>query len=178
MIMTFHTQQHDGAEYMKFFTIESISFKSSIMKNCLFILLFCFSIITSGKSQSSASSSFLNFTSFQSMTVYLDSTGKFELTLGWEKSTNKITIDAFGNRIILKDTVENKERVFVLGVKGKKYKAFETMDIVPYFACTDDNGKRCSIRLMLQDLDNLRKHPSYLYVDYADVTYVYQMFFL
>jgi hypothetical protein len=147
-----------------------------IMRHCLITTFFCIAFLTSGKSQSSNSSSFLNFTSYQRMVVYFDSTGKFEMTMGWEKSTDKITIDAFGNRIKLKNTSDAKERLFVLGVKGNKYKSSGIMYIIPFFQCSDDKETRCNIRLMLQDTDNVGKHPSYLYIDYSNVTYLYQLF--
>ena len=98
------------------------------------------------------------------------------MSLGWEKATEKIVIDSFGNRIKLKNVDGGKERLFVLGIKGTKYKSSGAMDIIPFYQCTDDKEKRCTVRLMLQDLGNITKQPSYLYIDYADVTYVYQLF--
>jgi hypothetical protein len=128
------------------------------------------------KSQSSERSSFLTFISYQKMSAYLDSSGKLEMTLGWEKSTDKIIIDAFGNRIKLKNVNDGKERLFVLGIKGEKYKSSGAIDIIPFYQCTDDKERRCTVRLMLQDSENITKHPSYLYIDYADITHVYQLF--
>lgn len=110
------------------------------------------------------------------MVAYYDSLGKLEMTLGWEKSTDNITIDAFGNRIMIKNETDGKEKSFVLGIRGKKYKSSGTMDIIPFYQCTDNKEKRCAIRLMLQDGENVAKHPSYLYIDYAGITQVYQLF--
>ena len=75
------------------------------------------------------------------MVVYLDSLGKVEMTMGWEKSIDKITLDIFGNRIKLRNSKDNKDRIFVLGTKGKKYRTAGPLNIVPFSQCTDDKEK-------------------------------------
>lgn len=143
----------------------------------LLLTFFLFSNHSAKSQKTDIESYFLKFMSFQKMSVSLDSMGKVFLSLGWEKDNNKVTIDAFGNKItIIKDgSLENK--VYKLGIKGITYQdKITSLTFIPFFQCVDPDGKKCNIRISLLEENRINIGASYLFIDYKDATEIFQIF--
>jgi hypothetical protein len=114
------------------------------------------------------------FTSRQMMEVYVDSIGKFELSTGWQKKVHIIIVDFKDNIIKIASTSSIID--FTNLEKKYAYKADTSITMI-YYTALDKDGKRCNIRMRLQKKrEDLFNHASYLYVDYSNVTFAYQMF--
>lgn len=145
------------------------------LKAILLLSFFFLAKASIAKSQLGGDSAFLHFSVIEKMSIYLDSLGKFEMTECWEVSNEKITLDIYGNRFKIEGAKSNS-RTYILGIKGKKYGSSGFLKIIPFYECTDYLENRCNIRLMLQSANDLNKAPSYLYIDYKNMSQVYKIY--
>ena len=123
-------------------------------------------------------SAYLKFICTQHIYVFLDSVGMYQLSNCWEKDNSIMVLDAYGNRI--KIYKEGKTEILTLGTKTRKYKDIinEHSYVHNWDYCTDNDGKKCSIRIIFPPDKDFGVAPLYMFIDYKNVTYGYQLFFL
>lgn len=134
----------------------------------LIVILLC----GTGKCQSKDASHLIRFICIEKMIVILDSLGNFQLSEGWQKDSSDVFV--FGNKV----KVYNLNRTFeeyTLGVKTNAYKVYEST-LATWVSCRNQKGDMCNVRLMLQpNNSNLLTSPSFLYIDYKELVYVYKI---
>ncbi len=138
----------------------------------VFWIIFFLTLDIISKGQEKDKSSAIKFKSSNTMIVYLDSSGHFEMSQCWEKIESTIIVDVFSNHLITVSTNSvNDEFISV-----KKISAYKlTLATMVNFSGINKKNGVCGIRLSLPSNENLFKYYTYLYIDYKDVTYVYQM---
>lgn len=140
-----------------------------------FILGIFILLSTIAKSQNEGdTSTYLAFKCVLKVEVYFDSAYKYDISSQWKKADFRIVIDPYGNRIKMYE--DGNLKIITMGKKTDRYNDLNDSAVFHNWGnCTDNEGRRLSVRVKFPLDKDFTTTPTYLYYDYPHVTYAFQL---